>query len=66
MELPFLKNKNNNQGGSTIERKAESTPMLPKVAEEILDAFHRKDNKAFKEALAAFLRLVREEDQQDG
>lgn len=62
MELPWLKKNNQQGGGGVVERVGEAPNMLPKVSEELLDAFHKKDHKAFREALAAFLHLVKNED----
>ncbi len=73
MELPFLKNKRRNDGGggpvAEIEREPDSSgpsQMLESVADEILDAYHRGDQRALFEALSAFVLMTQDEDQSDG
>ncbi len=66
MELPFLKKKNQGGGGGTIERDADSSSpdkLIEMVAEELMDAFHRKDQQGFMHALRAFISMMKDKDE---
>ena len=66
-ELPFLKNKKRQDGGTgMVDVKIEPGPghILNVVADELMDAFHRKDHRAFMEALRAFINLIQTEDEE--
>jgi len=68
MELPWLKNKNKNQGGgSSIERypdEGTSTDrLIDMVADELLAALQARDRAGFREALHAFVSVIQEEDE---
>ncbi len=66
MELPYLKHKSKYEGGGsgTASTKAEPGPghLLNTVTDEMIDAFHRKDHRAFVQALVAFIKLMKEHD----
>lgn len=66
MELPWLKNKKN-QGGGTPPVEMERTPdensdkaLLDGAADELLSALDRKDFKGIKQALKAILHMIKE------
>lgn len=64
MEIPFLKNKNNQCGGGSIEREADgSTSMLRHITKEFLSAVHTKDEAGLEDALKAFILTIKDEDQ---
>lgn len=65
MELPWLKNKNKYAGGGGVERDSdESNPnkLIEAVAEELLSAWDRKDRSGFREALRAFVLMIKDQD----
>ena len=73
MELPFLKNKSKNQGGGgPIERTASPThdtegqmdeTLIDHVADEFFQAVETKNKKLLKEALAALISYIQEQDE---
>lgn len=66
-ELPFLKNKNKNQGGGgPVERKPDSFSgdhLLGLISEEFLSALEKKDRQGLIQSLRAFVLHVKDEDQ---
>lgn len=69
MELPFLKNRRNQQGGGgpplEITRQSDdggSVDLLDHVIDELWEATSRKDKAAFKEAMRALISGLQEED----
>lgn len=70
MELPFLKNKNRNQGGGgpiEVTRDGSSdSKLLESITTEFLTAIEKKDRASLKEALRAFMLLMKSEDSDAG
>jgi hypothetical protein len=69
MELAWLKNRQNQGGGGPPEeilRESDSGSerrILETITDELMEAFHRKDHKAFLEALHAFVLMVQHIDE---
>ncbi len=64
MELPFLKNKRNQGGGTTQETESTSNQtLLESIGAEFMDAILRKDIKALKESLTIICNMIKEQDQ---
>ena len=64
MELPFLKNKKNRGGGTTVEKTRDSDGnkvLTDSVVDELMSAAERKDIKAFREALRALVLTIKGE-----
>ena len=67
MQIPFLKKKNQQGGGSSpIEVTRESDSMSPdslkeSVAEELMSGIHKKDFKTIKDAMRALVSMLKEE-----
>lgn len=68
--LPFLKNKQEGASSSpmeTIERKSddgeESFGMLDAIAEDLIDAVHKKDKHLLKSCLEALIEHIQDEDE---
>lgn len=68
MEIPYLKKKNKQGGGGPpIERVSDSThpdKLISMVAEEMLEAFEKKDRAGFMAALRAFVLMIQDEDEE--
>lgn len=65
MELPFLKKKNRLPGAGMIKRVGESgSDLMDHVADELLEAYEKKDLKAFHEALNALCLMIIDQDKQ--
>lgn len=71
MELPFLKNKNKQGGGSgtaIVEvRTSDSTSdqtLLEHIADELLTAIEKKDIKSLRESLQALVLSIKDKDQE--
>lgn len=66
--LPFLKDRH--EGGmsgpvETIEREPDEASeygMLDAIAEDLMEAFHKKDKKLLKDALEAFMEHIQDQD----
>lgn len=67
MELPFLKNKNQD-GGGVMARTApdgkSDSDLMDGVAQELLSAIEKKDIRALREALEALVLHIQDEDQE--
>jgi len=67
MELPFLKNKDKQGAGMTQVAKtsedSDEQAILDGVAQEFIDAVHKKDIKAMREALSALVSHIQYQDQ---
>jgi hypothetical protein len=68
MELPFLKNKKNKQGGGIIvEKKADSgasAHLLSSITEELMEAIDKKDHRGLIDSLRAFVLMIKDEDEE--
>ncbi len=67
-DLPFLKNKNKNQGGGSVVvaktmDHTDDEAIIDGVAQEFLDAVHKKDIKSLRAALHALVQYIQTEDQ---
>lgn len=69
MELPWLKNKSkyksNGGGVTTIEREPDNSDpdkFLDTITDELMDAWSRKDHAASREALRAFVLMLKDKD----
>lgn len=68
--MPFLKNKDDGVGAGPVETKhrkpdeGEDMDMLSAVAQDMLSAFEKKDKALLKEALAALVEHIQEEDEE--
>ena len=70
MELPFLKNKQKNQGGTGPVVKADPTQensmdddLLSQVWDELLHAFETKNKTMGMDALTALVHYIQDQDQ---
>lgn len=68
-ELPFLKNKNRKDGRAVgaleVDRESDSgisQSLLHSVANELMEAAHRKDIGALREALRALVFMIKDQD----
>ncbi len=59
--LPFLK-KEHEGSASMPSEEATGYGLLDAVAEDMYEAFEKKDKKLFKSALEAFCEYIKEED----
>lgn len=67
MEIPFLKNKQNNSGGGVIEKNVGDDALIDSVAQELMQAIEKKDVKGFRSALEALVLHIQDMDkEQDG
>lgn len=69
MEIPFLKNKNKNQGGGVMQVSGPSDnssddALLDSIGQEFLDAISRKDIKALRAALEALITMIQDQDKE--
>lgn len=68
MQLPFLKDKINQGGGTALiekEREADQSSqekLLEGIGSELMEAISRKDIKALRSALEAICHLIKEQD----
>lgn len=68
MELPFLKNKSNNQGGGgpAVKLRAPddggAVDLMDSVVDEFWQAIEKKDKALFKDALRALVLHIQDED----
>lgn len=68
MEIPFLKNKQNQGGGGPVETIRVSSDgdspekLLEMVADELIDSYHRGDRQAFLHAFRAFVLMTQDEE----
>lgn len=67
MEIPFLKNKKNQGGGTpAMEVTRDSDSYNPDdlsdgICDELFEALEKKDKKMFKDALRALIPMLNEE-----
>lgn len=68
--LPFLKDRHEGSASSPVEQSIKRSPdedmdldMLSAVADDMMEAFHKKDKKLLKECLEALVEHIQEEDE---
>jgi hypothetical protein len=67
-DLPFLKNKFKKQGGGSVivaktMDKTDEESIIDGVAQEFLDAVHKKDIKSLRAALHALVQYIQTQDE---
>lgn len=70
MQLPFLKDKQKNQGGTgvvTVNHSTEPGPntLTDHISQELLTAIEKKDVKSLRDALQALVLMINDKDNQD-